>query len=222
MTAFPCSTASYHRKAEARLPAQSTPKLLRELRSLDFARFYGACTPPLRPIPTPSSDSTQQDPIQFTPSFLIRKNSPDLLPLLAHTTSATNMMRLSTSGALRAGLSHASRQATTTTTLISRAAASTTAPANHAISNPTLANIEKRWEGMPLQEQAELWMALRDRMKENWSNLTFQEKKAGESAREPRQLRTYNSKAFYAAHRAQLALPASCLSDVVPFVTSIG
>lgn len=46
MTAFPCSTASYHRKAEARLPAQSTPKLLRELRSLDFARFYGACTPP--------------------------------------------------------------------------------------------------------------------------------------------------------------------------------
>ncbi len=26
----------------------------------------------------------------------------------------------------------------------------------HAISNPTLANIEKRWEGMPPQEQAEL------------------------------------------------------------------
>lgn len=34
---------------------------------------------------------------------------------------------------------------------------------------------------MPLQEQAELWMALRDRMKENWTDLTLQEKKAGES-----------------------------------------
>ncbi|KAK3644214.1 Cytochrome c oxidase subunit 5B, mitochondrial [Elasticomyces elasticus] len=49
----------------------------------------------------------------------------------------------------------------------------------HAISNPTLANIEKRWEGMPPQEQADLWMALRDRMKEDWTALTVQEKKAG-------------------------------------------
>lgn len=89
------------------------------------------------------------------------------------------MMRLSTSGALRANFSQVSRQATTTSTLITRAA-STTAPVQHAISNPTLANIEKRWEGMPLQEQAELWMALRDRMKENWTDLTVQEKKAGE------------------------------------------
>ena len=49
----------------------------------------------------------------------------------------------------------------------------------HAISNPTLADIEKRWEGMPPQEQAELWMNLRDRMKINWAELTLQEKKAG-------------------------------------------
>jgi len=49
----------------------------------------------------------------------------------------------------------------------------------HAISNPTLANIEKRWEAMPPQEQADLWMALRDRMKEDWTALTVQEKKAG-------------------------------------------
>jgi len=49
----------------------------------------------------------------------------------------------------------------------------------HAISNPTLANIEKRWEAMPPQEQADLWMALRDRMKVNWAELTLQEKKAG-------------------------------------------
>jgi hypothetical protein len=32
---------------------------------------------------------------------------------------------------------------------------------------------------MPMQEQAELWMALRDRMKESWTELTIQEKKAG-------------------------------------------
>lgn len=30
-----------------------------------------------------------------------------------------------------------------------------------------------------MQEQAELWMALRDRMKESWTELTLQEKKAG-------------------------------------------
>ncbi|KAJ9622404.1 Cytochrome c oxidase subunit 5B, mitochondrial [Taxawa tesnikishii (nom. ined.)] len=48
----------------------------------------------------------------------------------------------------------------------------------HAISNPTLANIEKRWEQMPPQEQADLWMALRDRMKVDWHELTLQEKKA--------------------------------------------
>ena len=53
------------------------------------------------------------------------------------------------------------------------------AATTHAISNPTLANIEKRWEGMPLPEQAELWMALRDRMKGPWQELTLQEKKAG-------------------------------------------
>lgn len=35
---------------------------------------------------------------------------------------------------------------------------------------------------MPPQEQADLWMALRDRMKVNWAELTLQEKKAGESS----------------------------------------
>ena len=49
----------------------------------------------------------------------------------------------------------------------------------HAIANPTLAGIEKRWEAMPPQEQAELWMQLRDRMKVDWHELTLQEKKAG-------------------------------------------
>ncbi|KAJ6098789.1 hypothetical protein N7467_000324 [Penicillium canescens] len=54
----------------------------------------------------------------------------------------------------------------------------TRAASDHAIANPTLASIEKRWEGMPPQEQAELWMQLRDRMKVDWHQLTQQEKKA--------------------------------------------
>jgi len=54
----------------------------------------------------------------------------------------------------------------------------TRAATEHAIANPTLAGIEKRWESMPPQEQAELWMQLRDRMKVDWHELTLQEKKA--------------------------------------------
>ncbi|EQB48206.1 Cytochrome c oxidase polypeptide 5 [Colletotrichum fructicola] len=77
------------------------------------------------------------------------------------------MFRTPTVSLARAGLRAATQQS------VIRRAATT-----HAISNPTLANIEKRWEGMPLQEQAELWMALRDRMKGPWAELTLQEKKA--------------------------------------------
>jgi cytochrome c oxidase subunit 4 len=53
------------------------------------------------------------------------------------------------------------------------------AASEHAIANPTIASIEKRWEVMPPQEQAELWMQLRDRMKVDWHDMTLQEKKAG-------------------------------------------
>ncbi|KAI1201580.1 cytochrome c oxidase subunit IV family [Nemania serpens] len=81
------------------------------------------------------------------------------------------MMRTSASSLLRAGFRAGSMRVSTT--VVPRAAAST-----HAISKPMLANIEKRWEGMPPTEQAELWMALRDRMKGNWAELTLQEKKA--------------------------------------------
>lgn len=49
---------------------------------------------------------------------------------------------------------------------------------SHAVSNVTLADIEKRWESMPPSEQADLWMSLRDRMKGSWGDLTVQEKKA--------------------------------------------
>ncbi|KAF9894754.1 Cytochrome c oxidase subunit 5A [Aspergillus nanangensis] len=54
----------------------------------------------------------------------------------------------------------------------------TRAASEHAIANPTLAGIEKRWEAMPPQEQADLWMQLRDRMKVDWHQMTVQEKKA--------------------------------------------
>ncbi|WYZ37566.1 hypothetical protein EsH8_II_001072 [Colletotrichum jinshuiense] len=79
------------------------------------------------------------------------------------------MLRTPTVSLVRSGL----RAASSAQQTVIRRAATT-----HAISNPTLANIEKRWEGMPLQEQAELWMALRDRMKGPWTELTLQEKKA--------------------------------------------
>ncbi|KAI9042771.1 cytochrome c oxidase subunit IV family protein [Aspergillus affinis] len=52
------------------------------------------------------------------------------------------------------------------------------ASTEHAIANPTLAGIEKRWEALPPQEQADLWMQLRDRMKVDWHQMTLQEKKA--------------------------------------------
>lgn len=55
----------------------------------------------------------------------------------------------------------------------------TRAASDHAISNATLTSLEKRWEGMPPQEQAELWMRLRDRMKVDWHQMTLPAKKAG-------------------------------------------
>jgi hypothetical protein len=64
----------------------------------------------------------------------------------------------------------------------------------HAISNPTLSNIEKRWEDMPPQEQADLWMSLRDRMKVDWKEMTMQEKKAGAYPRFWAQMRVARSR----------------------------
>lgn len=82
------------------------------------------------------------------------------------------MLRTPATSLLRSSLARASSRSSSLT--VCRAAST------HAISKPTLANIEKRWEGMPLQEQADLWMSLRDRMKENWAELTLHEKRAGE------------------------------------------
>ncbi|KAI5367899.1 Putative cytochrome c oxidase subunit IV family [Septoria linicola] len=87
---------------------------------------------------------------------------------------------LRTTPLLRQSLTSVSSKRTAAATLTPLARNQTTQQVRcaHAISNPTLANIEKRWEAMPPQEQADLWMALRDRMKVDWNELTVQEKKA--------------------------------------------
>ncbi|KAK3386987.1 cytochrome c oxidase subunit IV-domain-containing protein [Podospora didyma] len=87
--------------------------------------------------------------------------------------TSLTMLRTPTSNVLRNAVVRAARPAPSTPVVALGCRAAST-----AISNPTLANIEKRWEGMPMQEQADLWMALRDRMKESWTELTVQEKKA--------------------------------------------
>lgn len=69
-------------------------------------------------------------------------------------------------------------RATAAASASSRAVVGLRPASTHAISNPMLVDVEKRWEGMPPQEQAELWMALRDRMKGSWQELTPMEKKA--------------------------------------------
>lgn len=51
-------------------------------------------------------------------------------------------------------------------------------PQGGAIATQYLADIEKRWEEMEPPQQAELWMQLRDRMKESWHDLSVHEKKA--------------------------------------------
>lgn len=110
------------------------------------------------PIPNETRPSPT-NPTNVTPSSSFQS--------LPKTTA--KMLRTSATKVLRNGMVRSS-----TVVPLTRAASTT-----HAISNPTLANIEKRWEGMPLQEQADLWMALRDRMKGEWTELTIQEQKAG-------------------------------------------
>ncbi|KAI0484536.1 cytochrome c oxidase polypeptide V [Xylariaceae sp. FL0804] len=93
------------------------------------------------------------------------------------------MMRTSATSALRAAARTSSLHSLVTraalrSTIVPPAGVRTHVVQTTPISNPTLANIEKRWEVMPPPEQAELWMSLRDRMKGDWSELTLQEKRA--------------------------------------------
>lgn len=84
--------------------------------------------------------------------------------------SVSGLLRTQTSPLIRSGVRSVARPLPVTARLAS----------TQVLSKPTLANIEKRWERMPPQEQAELWMALRDRMKGNWKELTPREQQAGE------------------------------------------
>jgi hypothetical protein len=134
---------------------------------------------PEAPLPKLLSEKTFRPhrPIALDLSPRTKLPTPQLTPQLSSLThsllSLTITSPLPTTAMLRQFILRSSRAAPRS---IVR---STQQRQAHAISNPTLANIEKRWEGMPPQEQADLWMALRDRMKTNWAELTLQEKKAG-------------------------------------------
>ena len=94
----------------------------------------------------------------------------------------------------------------------------TRSAADHAISNPVLAQIEKRWEEMPPQEQADLWMALRDRMKNDWHDLTLQERKAGMSTftRSSKPLRYCHTFYPYCYVTMSRSLPLVCPTVTYP------
>ena len=94
----------------------------------------------------------------------------------------------------------------------------TRSASDHAISNPVLAQIEKRWEEMPPQEQADLWMALRDRMKNDWHDLTLQERKAGMStftrpSKQPQYCHTIHPYCYVTISKR---LPLVCPMDTSP------
>lgn len=114
----------------------------------------------------------------FNPSSNMLLHS---LPRAARASSSTSKVcSLATSSTIRSFQSSA-RSLAPTFTAVHQAPVTSQSQSRsaHAISNPTLAGIEKRWESMPPQEQADLWMALRDRMKVDWHEMTLQEKKAG-------------------------------------------
>ena len=137
-------------------------------------------------VPGDKSTTTTTQPTQGTdaafPTLRVSRAPPALLPPLTHDHNPT-LRSTTTSTMLRNSVVRAAGAASASLrqTLPTVAAPFNQARQAHAISNPTLANIEKRWEAMPPQEQADLWMALRDRMKVDWNELTLQEKKAGMS-----------------------------------------
>jgi cytochrome c oxidase subunit 4 len=48
----------------------------------------------------------------------------------------------------------------------------------HAISNPTIINLESRWEKMTSEEQEDIISQLAERQKGSWNDLTLNEKRA--------------------------------------------
>ncbi|KAJ5413231.1 hypothetical protein N7501_005959 [Penicillium viridicatum] len=124
--------------------------------------------PPLSPKPCPGVLSGFQPP----DLPLITSIEPDFDVVLPPPACRTMFLRTISRAVPRSTAAIRAAPTASVNALQTRAAS------DHAIPNPTLANIEKRWEGMPPQEQAELWMQLRDRMKVDWHSLTVQEKKA--------------------------------------------
>ncbi|KAJ5442473.1 Cytochrome c oxidase subunit IV family [Penicillium cf. griseofulvum] len=123
--------------------------------------------PPLSPKPCPGVLSGFQPPDPTLNTSI----EPDFDVVLPPPACRTMFLRTVSRAVPRS--TAATRAAPTAVNTLQTRAAS-----DHAIPNPTLANIEKRWEVMPPQEQAELWMQLRDRMKVDWHQMTLQEKKA--------------------------------------------
>ncbi|KFY54807.1 hypothetical protein V497_07465 [Pseudogymnoascus sp. VKM F-4516 (FW-969)] len=109
------------------------------------------------------------------PKLAVTHLTTTAAPTLTLFSSLTSPQHIHTATMLRTPITRSVGAAARSSAVIARPVQSR---AVHAISNPTLANIEKRWEQMPPQEQADVWMALRDRMKTNWAELTLQEKKA--------------------------------------------
>lgn len=128
--------------------------------------------------------TSHHHPTQHQLAPLVPSTGALTLPFLNFATLSTLHFAMLRSSVIRASRSSIPLSATRQVAGAPRAAALVCAQQQqirqaHAISNPTLANIEKRWEDMPPQEQADLWMSLRDRMKTDWKELTLQEKKAG-------------------------------------------
>src|ERR1700744_3779236 len=108
--------------------------------------------------PTPPPSSQSQQVVLNRPSHHPHQTALRSLP-----PGALTMLRVP----LRRGLAGAARppvHSQLAPSLQSPIVRLQTRMQSQALSNPTLANIEKRWEAMPPQEQAELWMALRGRI----------------------------------------------------------
>ncbi|ANB13906.1 cytochrome c oxidase subunit Va [Sugiyamaella lignohabitans] len=61
---------------------------------------------------------------------------------------------------------------------LARAAAPVARRQAHAISNPTLVNLESRWEAMSEEERSDIVAQLAERQKGSWAELTVAEKRA--------------------------------------------
>ncbi|KFX96470.1 hypothetical protein V490_03334 [Pseudogymnoascus sp. VKM F-3557] len=147
---------------EGSLISSPTALIRRSVTSVAFSKAVTGSSSPISNLTPP-------------PKLAVTHLTTTAAPTLTLFSSLTSPQHIHTATMLRTPITRAVGAAARSSAVIARPVQSR---AVHAISNPTLANIEKRWEQMPPQEQADVWMALRDRMKTNWAELTLQEKKA--------------------------------------------